>query len=172
MHSKIFRATTLATAIAFSSLAFAASAAPAQSAPAAATAKPNVQSQRHSILEELNLTATQQTQIRETMQQNFKELRPQMQSVTQKREAFEDATPGTSGYQSAVNALAQAEASFAQARTLREGALRSKIYSVLTPAQRTKLKNLIAEQKARVRQMQQAEQAKHAAGSTAPPASH
>lgn len=171
MHRRIFRTTALATAIAFSSLAFAAGAAPAQSTPATSSAQPQVQAQQHSILEELKLTATQQSTIRETMQQNFSQLRPQMQAVTQKREAFENATPGSSGYQTAVNNLAQAEADFARARTLREGALRGKINGVLTPVQRTKLKNLLAEQKARVQQMRQAAQAQHAAGNSAPPAS-
>lgn len=172
MQSRTFHTTALATAIAFSSLAFAAGAAPAQSTPTTSSAKPPVQAQQHSILEELNLTEKQQSAIRETMQQNFQQLRPQMQTVTQKREAFESATPGSAGYQATVNDLAQAEADFARARTLREGVLRSKINDVLTPAQRTKLKDLIAQQKARVQQMQQAAQAQHAAGSSAPPASH
>lgn len=166
MHSRTFRTTALAAAIAFSSLAFAAGAAPSQSTPSTSATTPGAPAQRHSILEELNLTESQQSTIRGTMQQNFQQLRPQMETVTQKRDAFENATPGSSSYQSTVNDLAQAEADFAKARTLREGVLRSKIYDVLTPAQRTKLKNLIAEQKARVQQMQRA------ADSSAPPASH
>lgn len=172
MQSRILRTTAIATAIALSSLAFSAGAAPAQSTSATSSATPNAQAQRHSILEELDLTATQQTSIRETMKQNFEKLRPQMQALTQKREAFGNATPNSSGYQSAVNDLAQAEANFARARTLGEGELRSKIHQVLTPAQRTKLKNLIAQQHARMQQMQQAAQTQHAAGSSAPPASH
>ncbi|MGH8114183.1 MAG: Spy/CpxP family protein refolding chaperone [Rhodanobacteraceae bacterium] len=172
MHSRIFRTTALATAIAFSSLAFAAGATPAQAKSITSSTKSTNQAQQHSILEELHLTEKQQTTIRETMQQNFQQLRPQMQTVAQKREAFENATPGSAGYQATVNDLAQAEADFARARTLREGALRSKINEVLTPAQRTKLKNLIAEQRARAQQMQQAAQAQHAAGSSSPPASH
>lgn len=167
MPSRIFCTTALAAALALSPLAMAA-AAPAQSAPSASSAAPQAP-QRRSILEELNLTAAQQSSIRETMQQNFQQLRPQMQVVNQKRQAFENATPGSSGYQSAVNDLAQAEADFAKAQTLREGAVRSKVYELLTPAQRSKLKDLIAQQKARVAQMRQAQ---GAAGSAAPPASH
>jgi Spy/CpxP family protein refolding chaperone len=167
MHSRIFRTTALAAAIALLPFAMAA-AAPAQSAPSASSATPQAP-QRRSILEELNLTAAQQSSIRQTMQQNFQQLRPQMQTVNQKRQAFENATPGSSGYQSAVNDLAQAEADFAKAQTLREGAVRTKVYELLTPAQRSKLKDLIAEQKARVAQMRQAQ---GAAGSSAPPASH
>lgn len=170
MPSRIFRITALAAAIALSPFAMAA-AAPAQSSPSTSSAAPQAP-ERRSILEELDLTATQQSSIRETMQQNFQQLRPQMQAVTQKRQAFENATPGGSGYQSAVDDLAQAEADFAKARTLREGAVRSKVYGVLTPAQRTKLKELIAEQKARVAKMRQAAPAQGASGNPAPPTSH
>jgi Spy/CpxP family protein refolding chaperone len=170
MHSRIFRTTALAAAIALSPLAMAA-AAPAQSSPSASSATPQAP-ERRSILEELDLTAAQQSSIRETMQQNFEQLRPQMQAVTQKRQIFANATPGTSSYQSAVNDLAQAEADFAEARTLREGAVRSKVYGLLTPAQRTKLKSLIAEQKARVAKMRQNARTQGASGSSAPPASH
>ena len=169
MHSRIFCTTALAAAVALSPLAMAA-AAPAQSAPSASSAAPQA-SQRRSILDELNLTAAQQSSIRETMQQNFQQLRPQMQALNQKRMTFENATPGSSGYQSAVNDLAQAEADFAKAQTLREAAVRSKVYESLTPAQRSKLKDLIAEQRARMAQMRQAAQAQGAAGSAAPPAS-
>jgi hypothetical protein len=71
-----------------------------------------------------------------------------------------------------MNDLAQAEADFAKARTLREGALRSKIYEVLTPTQRTKLKDLIAQQKAQVEKMREAARARRASGGSTPPASH
>jgi Spy/CpxP family protein refolding chaperone len=172
MYSRIFRTTALATALAFSSLAFAAGAAAAQSTPSSLAAQPCAPAKGQSLLEELDLTQSQQSSIRTTMQQNFQQLRPQMQSVTQKRQAFEDATPGTSAFQSAMNDLAQAEADFAKARTLREGALRSKIYEVLTPTQRTKLKDLIAQQKAQVEKMREAARARRASGSSTPPASH
>lgn len=170
MQSRIFCTTALAAALALSPLAMAAAAAPAQSAPSASSAGPQAP-QRRSILEELDLTPAQQASIRETMQQNFQQLRPQMQTLGQKRQAFENATPGSSGYQSAVNDLAQAEADFAKAQTLREGEVRSKVYALLTPTQRTKLKNLIAEQKAQVAKMRQA-QGQGTGGSAAPPASH
>jgi len=170
MQSRIFCTTALAAALALSPLAMAAAAAPAQSAPSASSTGPQVP-QRRSILDELDLTPAQQASIRETMQQNFQQLRPQMQTLGQKRQAFENATPGSSGYQSAVNDLAQAEADFAKAQTLREGEVRSKVYALLTPAQRTKLKNLIAEQKAQVAKMRQA-QGQGTGGSAAPPASH
>lgn len=172
MHSRIFRTTALAAAIAFSPLAMAAGTTPAQSAPSASAAKPEASGARRSILDELDLTTAQQSSVRETMQQNFQQLRPQMQALTQKREAFENVTPGGPGYQSAVNELAQAEAEFAKAQTLREGAMRKKIYELLTPTQRTKLKELMAERQARIAQMRQAEQAQQAGGSSAPPASH
>jgi Spy/CpxP family protein refolding chaperone len=172
MHSRIFRSTALPTAIAFCSLAFAAGAAPAQSTPSGTTAQPGAPAKGQSLLEQLDLTQSQQSSIRTTVQQNFQQLRPQMQSLTQKRQAFEDATPGTSAFQSAMNDLARAEADFAKARTLREGALRTRIHEVLTPTQRTKLKNLIAQQRARVEKMREAARARRAGGGSTPPASH
>ncbi|MGH8192298.1 MAG: Spy/CpxP family protein refolding chaperone [Rhodanobacteraceae bacterium] len=172
MHRRIFRTTALAAALAFSSVAFTAGAAAAQSTPSATAAAPHSQASTHSVLEELNLTEAQQSTIRETMQRNFQALRPQMQAVTQKREAFANVTPGTSGYQSTVNDLAQAEADLAKSETLRQGAFRAKVYNVLTPAQRTKLKSLLAEQRARVKKMREATRVQRAAGGSAPPASH
>lgn len=171
MHSRIFRTTALAATIAFSPLAMAAGA-QAQSAPSTSAAKPQAPAARRSILDELDLTPTQQSTIRETMQQNFQQLRPQLQALTQKRQAFETAIPGSAGYQSAVNDYARADADFAKAEILREGAVRSKVYQLLTPAQRTKLASLMAEQRARVAKMRQAAQAQGAAGNPAPPASH
>lgn len=169
MPSRTFRTTALAAAIALAPLAMAAGAAHAQSAPSTSAAKPEAPAARHSILDELNLTEAQQSSIREMMQQNFQQLRPQLQSLTQKRQAFENATPGSSGYQSAVDDLARAEADFAKARVLREGTVRSKVYELLTPTQRTRLKELMAEQQARIEKMRQAQQPP---GSPAPPASH
>jgi Spy/CpxP family protein refolding chaperone len=96
------------------------------------------------------------------MQQNFQQARPEMQSLRQKRVAFDNATPGTSQFQSAANDLAQAESTAAHAQVLRQADLRTKIYNLLTSEQRTKLASLI-------QQRQQEMQQRRAA---APAASH
>jgi Spy/CpxP family protein refolding chaperone len=96
------------------------------------------------------------------MQQNFQQARPEIQSLRQKRLAFDNATPGTSQFQSAANDLAQAESTAAHDQVLRQADLRTKIYNLLTAEQRTKLASLIQQ---RQQQMQQRRAA-------APAASH
>jgi hypothetical protein len=41
------------------------------------------------------------------MQQNFQQARPQLETLNQKRMAFENATPGSSQFQAAADDLAQ-----------------------------------------------------------------
>ncbi len=163
------RTLVLAAAIVAAPLALstpAAAATPA-SKPAPAKQAP-MHAQRQSIFDKLDLNDSQRDSIKAAMKQNFEKLRPQMQSLRAKQEAFRKAEPGSKDYQSHVNDLAEAEASFARARTLQEGALRTQIYKILTPEQRTKLQKLLAEQRARIQKMR-AEAARRQA---APPASH
>lgn len=161
MQSRIARLTVLAAAVAFAPLAFAA----APAGQPASSAAPQMQVQHRSVLDELNLSQSQQQQIRAAVQQNMQEMRPQAQALAQSRATFEKTQPGTSGYQSTVNSLAQAESDFARTRVQHEGSLRTKVHGLLTPAQRTKLQQLLAQQRERVQQMraQQARQAKPAA---------
>lgn len=165
MSKPILRATLLAAAIATAPLAIAAT---QQSTQPASSASPHMQVQRRSVLDELDLTTTQQDAIRAAMRENFEQMRPQIQSLQQRRQAFETTQPGASNYQATVDSLAQAEADFARARVQHEGALRAKIYGVLTAAQRTKLQNLIAQQQARLRAQQQSS----STNGSAPAASH
>lgn len=111
---------------------------------------------RMGMLDQLNLTDAQHTSIRELKQQSFTAARPAMQSLRQQRMAFERATPGSADYQTAANALAQAEADAARAQVLREADLRSKIYNVLTPAQRTQMASLKEQRKARMQKWREA----------------
>lgn len=142
--------------------AFAAPPPPASSASAGLTARPMHQhgdamrGHRMGMLDQLNLTAAQRTSIHELRQQSFTAARPAMQTLRQQRMAFEQATPGSADYQTAANALAQAEADAAHARVLREADLRSKIYNVLTPAQRTQLASLKEQRKARMQKWREA----------------
>lgn len=159
MHKPMIRSTLLAAMLACSSLAFAA-APQATSAPAAA---PRAQQQHQpNLFDQLGLTDAQRTSVRQLMQQNFQQARPELQALQQKRVAFDNATPGTSQFQSAANDLAQSESSAAHAQVLRQADLRTKIYNLLTSEQRTKLASLV---KQRQQEMQQRR-------SAAPAASH
>lgn len=155
MRHLLTRSTALAAALACSSLAFAAS--PQQAAPQGSAAAPNAQAQRApNLFDELGLTDKQRASVREAMQQNFQQARPQIESLNQKRAAFNNATPGTSAFQTAANDLAQTESTAAHDEVLRQAALRTKIYNLLTSEQRTKLATLRTQAEQRARQRQQA----------------
>jgi len=158
MRKPMIRSTLLAAMLACCPLAFAA-APQASSAPATA---PRAQQQRPTLFDQLGLTESQRTSVRQLMQQNFQQARPEMQTLGQKRMAFENATPGTSQFQSAANDLASAESTAAHDQVMRQADLRTKIYNLLTAEQRTKLASLIS-------QRQQEMQQRRAA---APAASH
>jgi protein CpxP len=178
----MFLSTLLAAATGFSSLAFAATGAqtadttvaPASSAPMKHGTHHGMmkhhRSHHHDGMRELNkldLTATQRTDIQQMMHQSRTEAQPQMQALMQKRMAFENATPGSAGYQSAADQLAQAEGQAAQERVTRYATLRTKIYNELTPEQRTQLASLRSERQARMQKWH----AKRTADKTATPAS-
>ena len=162
MRKSMIRSTLLATLLACSSLAFAA--APQQTtASGTSAAAPRAHQQRQpNLFDQLGLTDSQRSNVRKLMQENFQQARPEMQTLGQKRTAFDNATPGTSQFQSAANDLAAAESSAAHDQVLRQAALRTKIYNLLTSEQRTKLASLI-------QQRQQEMQQRRAA---APAASH
>lgn len=154
----------LAAALGCSSLAFAATGAQT-SPPAAPTPSGSAQQgkwhgmhHRHKhhadmrMLDKLNLSDTQRTNIHQMMHESFEQARPEMQALRQKREALEAATPDSSTYQSAANELADAEANAARQRVARQAALRAKIYGVLTSEQRTQLASLRADRKAKMQQ--------------------
>jgi len=152
------RSTLLAAMLACSSLAFAA-APQAASAPATPQAQP--QRQSNDLFSQLGLTDAQRSSVRQLMQQNFQQARPEIQSLRQKRLAFDDATPGTSQFQSAANDLAQAESTAAHAQVLRQADLGTKIYNLLTSAQRTKLASLIQQRQQQMQQRAAAPAASH-----------
>jgi Spy/CpxP family protein refolding chaperone len=160
MRKSMIRSTLLASLLACSSLAFAAT--PQQTAaPGTSAAAPRAQ-QRPSLFDQLGLTDAQRTSVRQLMQQNFQQARPEMQSLMQKRLAFDNATPGTSQFQSTTSDLAAAESSAARDQVQRQADLRTKIYNLLTSEQRTKLASLVQQ---RQHEMQQRR-------SAAPAASH
>ena len=148
MRKPMIRSTLLAAMLACSPLAFAAP----QAASAPATAPQAQQRQPIDLFSQLGLTDAQRSSVRQLMQQNFQQARPEIQSLRQKRMAFDNATPGTSQFQSAANDLAQAESTAAHAQVLRQADLRTKVYNLLTSEQRTKLASLIQQ---RQQEMQQ-----------------
>lgn len=160
MRKPLIRAAFFAAMLGCSALALAA--APQQTAPSGTSATAPRAHQQPDVFDQLGLTDSQRSSVRQLIQQNFQQARPEMQSLRQKRMAFENATPGTSQYQSAANDLAQAESSGAHAQVLRQADLRTKIYNLLTAEQRTKLASLV---KQRQQEMQQQR-------TTAPAASH
>lgn len=142
----------LAAVLACSPLAFAAT--PQQAAPQGSAAAAQAQ-RAPNLFDELGLTDAQRTSVRQLMQRNFEQARPQLETLNQKRMAFENATPGSSQFQAAANDLAQAESTAAHDEVLRQAALRTKIYNLLTSEQRTKLATLRARNEQRMRQRQQ-----------------
>lgn len=159
----------LAASVVCSPLAFAATSTPATSSTAATAASHQDHRDMHrgqhgmdhrqmgmGVLHQLDLTDAQRTSIRQMMQQSMEQARPSMMALRDKRMAFMGATPGTSGYQAAATALAQAESDAARAEVMREADLRTKIYGTLTAEQRTKLATLTTQ---RMQQMQQRREA-------------
>lgn len=118
------------------------------------------------MLDKLNLSATQKTSVQQLMQQDFEQAKPALQSLRQQRMAFENATPGSADYQADANNLAQAESNAAHDRVLREADMRSKIYNILTPEQRTQLASLRAEHQQKMQQRREEWMQKHNAKST------
>ncbi|RDS82860.1 hypothetical protein DWU98_06880 [Dyella monticola] len=104
----------------------------------------------------LNLTDAQKSQIKSIVQQSFASLKSQGQAVHQARQAFEALSPNSSGYQAAAASLAQAEASFTQARIVARAAVTAQIYnSVLTSAQQTQYTSNKAAAQARRQEWQE-----------------
>lgn len=101
------------------------------------------------LFRQLDLSEAQRASIRTFARENFRQMRPELAALRQKRMAFDDAVPGTAEYQAAANDLAHAEANAALARVLHKSDLRSKIYQTLTPAQKVQLATLRAQRKER-----------------------
>ena len=113
----------------------------------------------------LDLSDAQKASIKRIMQTNFAQTKTQFQALRQQRQAFEALIPTSPGYQAAATSLAQAEASAAQARVLRQANIRAQVYAVLTPAQQTQLATQKAQRQAERQQWKQFK-AQHPAGSS------
>jgi len=173
MHKPLFRSALLATVLACSSLAFAAAppsagtAATGMSQPAKHRGGHHMNGHHMKLLDQLNLSDTQRTSVHQLFQQNFEQARPDMQTLRQKRMAFDNATPGSSAYQSAANDLAQAESNAAHAQVLRQAELRTGIYNLLTPEQRTQYATLRAQHQAKMKQWRESHMQKRSGNAPA-----
>src|SRR6185437_16292527 len=97
MRKPMIRSTLLAALLACSSLAFAAT--PQQASPGTSATAPHAQQQRQpNLFDELGLTDSQRSSVRQLLQQSLQQARPELQALGQKRMAFENATPGTSPF--------------------------------------------------------------------------
>lgn len=166
MHKFHLRPAVLAAALACSSLAFAAAPPPAGSA-TTGMSQPGRGGHQMNLFDQLNLTDAQRTSVRQLFQQHFEQARPEMQALRQKRMAFDNAIPGSSAYQSTANDLAQAESSAAHAQVLRQAALRTKIYNLLTPEQRTQYATLRAQHEAKMKQWRESHMQKRSGNAPA-----
>jgi len=173
MHKFHLRSAVLAAALACSSLAFAAAppsagtAATGMSQPAKHRGGHHMNGHHMKLLDQLNLSDTQRTSVHQLFQQNFEQARPEMQTLRQKRMAFDNATPGSAAYQSAANDLAQAESNAAHAQVLRQAALRTKIYDLLTPEQRTQYATLRAQHRTKMKQWRESHMQKRSGSAPA-----
>ena len=168
MHVSILRPAVLATALACTSLAFAAAPPPAGAATTGTSQPAKHRGGHHmKLFDQLNLSETQRASVHQLFQQNFEQARPEMQALRQKRMAFDNATPGSAAYQSAANDLAQAESNAAHAQVLRQAALRTKIYDLLTPVQRTQYATLRAQRQAKMKQWRESHMQKRAGSAPA-----
>ena len=153
MHKPFLRSAVLAAALACASLTFAAAAPPAGTASTGMSQSAKHRGGHHmKLFDQLNLSETQRTSVRQLFRQNFEQARPEMQALRQKRTAFDNATPGSAAYQDAANDLAQAESNAAHAQVLRQAALRTRIYDLLTPEQRTQYATLRAQHRTKMKQ--------------------
>lgn len=171
MRKSILHSTLLAAALACSSFAFAA-APPSAASTGAATSHWHMQRMHHGkhamgMLDQLNLTDSQRASVHQLMRQSFQDARPAMQTLRQKRMAFENATPGSAEFQTAASALAEAESSAAHARVLHQAELRTRIYNLLTPAQRTQLESLRTQHEAKMKQWRESHMQRHSTNAPA-----
>ncbi len=97
-------------------------------------------------LKSLDLSDAQRSSVREAIKAQWQSARDERVAARQLHRNVEIAAPDSPGYSGLVNQLADAEANEARDRVQKQAALKSQIFAMLTPAQKTalteKLKNL------------------------------
>ena len=152
MHKLPLRTMLLVAMLASSSLAFAAAPGQAAAPSGSSTATQQAARQPADLFGQLGLTDTQRASVRQLIRQNARQAGPEILTLRQKRMAFDNATPGSSQFKAAADDLAQADSAAARAQIQRQADLRTRIYELLTPAQRTKLATLLSERQQRMQQ--------------------
>lgn len=90
-------------------------------------------------LRDLDLSDAQREQIRGFFKTQREQDKTDRRAQFELRRSFELATPGTAQFQSLTQQLADAQATEARNRVQQMASLRTQVYGVLTPAQRTEL---------------------------------
>jgi Spy/CpxP family protein refolding chaperone len=96
-------------------------------------------------LHQLNLSDAQKSQIRDLVKTDRENMKTQFQTLRQQHLAFERAVPGSADFETAASVLAQAAAAAAQTRVQTAADLHTKIYALLTDAQKSQLATLLAQ---------------------------
>lgn len=107
------------------------------------------------MLHKLDLSDAQKASIKQIVQAERAQDKPQREALRQQRRAFESMTPNQVGYQAAAANLAKAEGQATQDRVLRKADLRAKIYAVLTPQQQAQVATFKAQAQERRAQWKQ-----------------
>lgn len=87
----------------------------------------------------LNLSEQQKTTLKGFYENRKGEFKGEFDALRTQRRAFETATPGTPAYATAAAQLADAEANQARTRVKQRAEMHTKVYSILTDAQKTQL---------------------------------
>jgi Spy/CpxP family protein refolding chaperone len=110
------------------------------------------------LYSQLGLTAEQKASIKSI----FQAAKPQLQTLHQQAQAnhlkLQQATPGGANYSATVAEVAQENATLASQRTTQSEEIRTQIYAVLTPTQKTQLATLQAQWAAKAAARQAARQ--------------
>lgn len=159
MRKSLIHSTVFLAVLACSPMALAAT--PQQGAPASSAATRAQQPHPETLFDQLGLTQSQRASVQKLMQQALQQARPELEALRQKRLAFDNATPGTSQFQSAANDLANTESSTVRAQILRQAELRTKVYNLLTSEQRSKLATLMSQHEQQMQQRRAAPAASH-----------
>ncbi|WP_293388759.1 Spy/CpxP family protein refolding chaperone [Nevskia sp.] len=97
-------------------------------------------------LKSLDLSDAQRSSVRDAIKAQWQSARDERVAARQLHRNVEIAAPDSPGYSGLINQLADAEANEARDRVQKQAALKSQIFAMLTPAQKTalteKLKNL------------------------------
>lgn len=90
-------------------------------------------------LHQLDLSDAQKQSIHAAFKSSREGMRVQFKGLMQQRRAFETAVPGTPEFNTAYGSYAQSAATATEARVKAEADLKTRIYNLLTDAQRAKL---------------------------------